>query len=144
MSNRYYVSKNNHDLYDPFMLDFFSYPLFEDNHRKEMMKTDVIDEDDHYLVKVDVPSFKKEDITISLDHGYLVIHAKNESKQEEKKHGKFIRQERYYGSFSRSFYVGENLQEKDIKAKLEDGVLEITLPKEKEEKTEDSKFISIE
>lgn len=143
MSNRYYVSKNNHDLYDPFLKDFFSYPFFDERHSKEVMKADVLDENDHYLVKVDVPSFKKEDITLSLEQGYLTITAKHESDHEEKKHGKFIRQERYYGSYSRSFYVGEQLQEKDIKAKLENGVLQITFPKE-EQKNPENKIISIE
>ncbi len=95
-----------------------------------VMKTDVKETEDSYELDVDMPGFKKEDVKAELKDGYLTINAstKNESNEKDKK-GKYVRRERYYGSCSRSFYVGKEVKQEDIKAKFEDGVLKISVPK---------------
>ncbi len=113
-----------------------------------MMKTDVQEHDDHYEVDIDLPGFKKDEITLELKDGYLVISAAKglDKDEKEKETGKFVRQERYAGSMSRSFYIGENVKEDDIHAKYESGVLKINIPKEeaKEPEAEKKKYIAIE
>ncbi len=121
-------------------------PLYGKN-AKNLMKTDVRELDDSYEVDIDVPGFKKEDIELSLDQGFLnIVAAKGLDKEEtDKKSGKIIRQERYTGTMSRSFYVGEDLKVEDIKAKLEHGVLKLTVPKvEHKEEIPAKKTIMIE
>ena len=111
------------------------------HHAAKMMKTDVQEHDDHYEVDIDLPGFKKDEITLELKDGYLVISAAKglDKDEKEKETGKFVRQERYAGSMSRSFYIGEN-------AKYESGVLKINIPKEeaKEPEAEKKKYIAIE
>ena len=133
------------DDFDVFDRDFFGRknPLFG-HHEKELMKTDIRDRKDHYEMLVDLPGFKKEDIQIQMNDGYLTINAeKGLDKEENGEDGSVIRQERYAGSLSRSFYIGEDIDQKDIHAKLDGGVLEITVPK-KEEQKESQNYISIE
>lgn len=105
-------------------------------HAGKLMATDVRETEENYEVDVNVPGFRKEDITITLKDGYLSVATQKRVNKDEEKKGKLIRQERYTGSMSRSFYVGENITEEDIKAKFEHGVLKLTIPK-KEEKVED-------
>ena len=113
-------------------------------HAARIMKTDVRDKEDHYLVDMDLPGFKKEEISLKLENGYLTVVAeKGLDRDETDKKGKLICQERYVGTRQRSFFVGENLTEEDIKAKFEDGVLQITVPK-KEQKLPEHKTIMIE
>ncbi len=109
-----------------------------------LMKTDVHEHEDHYEVDIDLPGFKKEDISLQLENGYLVVSAVKGHEDEKKQHGKLIRQERYSGSMQRSFYVGEGLTEEDIKAKFEHGVLSLELPKKEKEKIPEKKTIMIE
>ena len=103
---------------------------------KNEMRTDVRENADSYEIVMDLPGFQKEEVKISLEEGYLTISAEKglEEKDQEKKSGKLIRQERYYGSMSRSFYVGKAMKQEDIKAGFENGVLTITLPKLDEKK----------
>ena len=113
-------------------------------HAARVMKTDVQEKEDHYVVDVDLPGFKKDELDLKLENGYLTVSAeKGLKKDEEDKKGKMICQERYVGSMQRSFYVGENVTQEDIKAKFEDGVLQIIVPK-KEEKLPEHKTIMIE
>lgn len=99
------------------------------------MLTDVREHDDHYDLEIDLPGFKKEDITVELENGYLTITANKGHDQEEKdKKGTIIRQERYSGTMSRSFYLGENYRTEDIKASFEGGVLTLNVPKKEEQK----------
>lgn len=126
------------DLVDPFFEGFFN-----KNSSSQVMKTDVKDNGDHYELKVELPEIKKEDIHLSLNEGYLNIEASIKQNNDESKHGHYIRKERYYGNFSRSFYVGEKIHQEDIKAKLADGVLTLLVPKEKEEVNQ-KKYIEIE
>ncbi|MBR5059730.1 MAG: Hsp20/alpha crystallin family protein [Clostridia bacterium] len=94
-----------------------------------VMKTDVQEVENGYKVDIDLPGFKKNEIDIQLENGYLTVSATKTVDKDEKKHGKILRQERYTGSMQRSFFVGKNLTEEDIKAKFEDGVLTLDIPK---------------
>lgn len=114
-------------------------------HAAQVMKTDIHEHDDHYVVDIDLPGFKKDEIELTLDHGYLTVSAaKGLDKSEQDKKGKVIRQERYAGAMRRSFYVGTALTEEDIKAKFEDGVLALELPKKTAPKLPEKKTILIE
>ena len=109
------------------------------------MKTDVHEHEDHYEVDIDLPGFKKDEITLELQNGYLTVTAaKGLDKEETTKKGKLIRQERYAGSMQRSFYVGDTLTEADIGAKLEHGVLSLSIPKVEAKKLPEKKVIMIE
>ena len=111
------------------------------------MKTDVKETDNSYEVDIDLPGFKKDEIEAKLENGYLTISAAKGLDKEEKdeKDGKYIRKERYSGSCSRSFYVGDAVTQDDVKAKFENGVLTLEVPKKEEApKVEEKKYISIE
>ena len=132
--------------------DWFDFPSFHDVDRKlygknaaREMKTDVREHDEHYEVDIDLPGFKKEDINLELQNGYLTVTAaKGFNKDEKDKKGKVIRQERYAGTMQRSFYIGEALTEEDISAKLENGVLCLTIPKKEMKAVPEKKNIMIE
>ena len=114
-------------------------------HAKAVMKTDVRELDNGYEVAVDLPGFKKDEVKVDLKDGYLTISAsKGLDKNEEDKKGHYIRQERYTGQCSRSFYVGENVQPKDVHAFFEDGILKLTLPKAAQQKLPETNTIAIE
>ena len=115
-------------------------------HAKNVMKTDVKETDNSYEVDIDLPGFKKDEIEAKLENGYLTISAAKGLDKEEKdeKDGKYIRKERYSGAMSRSFYVGDELKQEDIKAKYEDGILKLSVPKEEPKKVETTKHIAIE
>ena len=121
-------------------------PLYG-KHAKNMMKTDVKELDDHFEVDIDLPGFKKDEVSAQLKDGYLTISATKglDKDEKDKKTGKYIRQERYAGSMSRSFYVGEDISQDEIKAKYENGILQLTIPK-KEEKpaVEEKSYIAID
>ena len=107
-------------------------------------KTDIQDKGDSYLLEADLPGFKKDEIHIELKNGYLTISAaKGLDKDEKTSEGKYIRQERYTGACSRSFYVGTDLQPKDVSAKFTDGILELTFPKEAPKKEPDVTRVEI-
>ena len=119
-------------------------PLYG-KHSQNMMKTDVRETEDSYELDIDLPGFKKDEITIQLDNGYLSISAsKGLDKNEENKDGKYIRRERYAGSMNRTFYVGSQLTQQDIQAKFEDGILKISVPKKDVQQIEQNKYIAIE
>lgn len=128
------VPRRNFDVFD----DFFDDSFFKEN--TKMMKTDIKEHDNNYELIVDLPGLNKENINLEIDNGYLTISAKTSSNNEEKEEGKFIRRERYSGEYQRSFYVGDEITEEDIKASFKNGILDITLPKKeyKEEKTKKS------
>ena len=120
--------------YDPFFSKSSSY-----------MKTDIKEQDGCYLLDMELTGFKKEDIQMELKNGYLSIHAKRDANSEEKdKEGNIIRQERFSGSCSRNFYVGEGVKQSDIKASFCNGELKITLPKVDQKAVEEKKVIAIE
>lgn len=111
---------------DPF--DYFFKPVYY-SPKKGLMKTDIKETDKDYELAVEMPGFDKKDINVTLKNGYLNIEAKREDKQEDNKH--YVKRERSY-SCSRSYYVGEHVSEKDVKAKNENGVLSLVVPKEQE------------
>ena len=131
----------------PFEDDFWGRknPLYGKN-AKRMMKTDIRETDGSYELDVDLPGFKKDEIQASLENGYLTISAaKGLDKDEKDKEGKYIRQERYAGAMSRSFYVGDGVTQDEIKAKYEDGILKLSIPKkEKKPAVEQDHHIAIE
>ena len=110
-----------------------------------MMKTDVRDVGDHYELDIDLPGFKKDEIHAQLQDGYLTISAsKGVDKDEKDKKGQYIRRERTFGQCARSFYVGEGVTEADVKAKYENGILELSVPKKEARKVDNKKYIAIE
>ena len=119
-------------------------PLYG-KHAKNLMKTDVRETENTYELDIDLPGFKKDEVTAKLENGYLTINAaKGLDKDETDKQGNYIRRERYAGAMSRSFYVGENIHQEDIHAKFEDGILRLTVPKEATKQVEENKYIAIE
>ena len=111
-----------------------------------VMRTDIKENENGYELDIDLPGYKKEEVQAQLKEGYLTITASNQTKDDTKnENGKYIRRERYYGSCSRSFYVGEEIEQEDIKAKFEDGILKVSVPKkEAKPKVEENKYITIE
>ena len=119
-------------------------PLYG-KHAQNMMKTDIRETDSSYELDVDLPGFKKDEINVQLKDGYLTLTAaKGLDKDSQDKKGNYIRKERYAGTMSRSFYVGEAVNEEDVHAKYEDGILKIAVPKKEPEKIEKNGYISIE
>ena len=120
--------RNNFDLFD----DFFDEDFFTKK-EKNLMKTDIREKENEYIIDIDLPGFSKENINLSLENGYLNISAKTENNNDEN-NDKYIRQERFYGECSRSFYVGDGIKEEDIDAEFKNGILKITVPKQEEMK----------
>ena len=118
--------------------------LYGRNAKREM-KTDVREKEDGYEIDMDLPGFKKDQVELTLENGYLTVTAnKGFDKDEKDTKGRMIRQERYAGSMQRSFYVGDNMTEEDVKARFEDGVLHLNLPKKDARKVPEKKTICIE
>ena len=136
------------DIFDDFM-DGFAFPDVSKElygkHAKNVMKTDVRELDNGYEIIVDLPGFKKDEIEVQLEDGYLTISAaKGLDKDETDKKGNYIRKERYSGSMSRSFYVGDDVKQEEIHAKYEDGILKLAVPKKAAKAIETNKYIQIE
>ena len=140
------------NLFDEFFHDDF--PMFPvmgardplyGKHAKNLMKTDVRETDSTYELDIDLPGFKKDEITVDLRNGYLSISAaKGLDRDQKDQEGKYIRQERYAGACSRSFYVGENVDPRDVTAKFEDGILKLSLPKHAQKELPKKPVIAIE
>lgn len=114
-------------------------------HAQNMMKTDVKETDEGYEVDIDLPGFKKDEIQLELNNGYLTISTQKALEKDEKnKKGRMLRQERYAGMMQRSFYVGEHITEEDVKASYESGVLHLMIPKKDAPKVPEKKTIQIE
>ncbi len=135
------MPRRNFDLFD----DIFDEPMFGRNDNK-IMKTDIKETENGYEIIVDLPGYNKDNLHISIEEGYLTVNAKQEKEHNEKdNHGKFVRRERFFGECSRSFYVGEEIKEEDIKASYKDGVLTIDVPKvDQSKKIPEKKYIQIE
>lgn len=132
MKNNNEISLRNGRLYfDPFFDAFFDFPSSKQNKRGlSFMKTDISEDENSYKLSIELPGFKKENIALDLNNGYLTVTATREEETEEKK---YIRRERSYESCKRSFYVGEGVTEDDVTAVMENGVLLINLLKRVEE-----------
>ena len=132
--------RNSFDLFD----DFFEDEVFPRRERN-LMKTDIREQKDKFIVDVDLPGFEKENINLSIENGYLNIHAKVEKKEINKEEEKYVHRERFMGECSRSFYVGDDIKENDIHAEFKNGILKVEIPKKEEQKKLDSpKQIKIE
>ena len=141
------------NLFDDSLSDFFGFgrmmPQISSElygkHAKNLMKTDVRELDGSYELDVDLPGFKKDEVTLELKDGVLTIQAvKGLDKDETDKKGKYIRQERYAGACSRSFYVGDAVEPEDVSAKFEDGILTISVPKNAKKQLPKNSAISIQ
>lgn len=141
----------NDNLFD----DFFEFPFFDDraerklygHNAKNIMKTDIKEHKDGYELEIDLPGFHKDEIQAELKDGYLTISAAKQLNQDEKEKesGKYIRRERYSGSCQRSFHVGDEITQEDIKAEFKHGILKLFVPKkEAKPEVEQRKFVSIE
>ena len=131
------VPNRDFDLFD----DIFGDPFFRKSESK-MMKTDIREDKDNYVIDIDLPGFDKKNIKIDITDGYLTINAKVNNEDNEKKSGKYIRKERFTGEIKRSFNIGEDIDEDNINASFENGILYLNLPK-KEENDSNKKFIEI-
>ena len=139
------------NLFDDFFADPFAVmvsqgrdPLYG-KHAKNLMKTDVRETENSYELDIDLPGFKKDEVSVDLKDGYLTISAsKGVDKDETDKKGKYIRQERYAGACSRSFYVGNDVEPENISAKFEDGILQISVPKEVRKQLPKSSSVAIQ
>ena len=119
-------------------------PLYG-KHAQNMMKTDIRETEGSYELDVDLPGFKKDEVQVQLKDGYLTISAaKGLDKDEQDKKGNYIRRERYAGSTSRSFYIGDGVKNDEVHAKFENGVLKLSIPKKAAQEIEADKYISIE
>ena len=135
--------------------DFFDFPFYDDkaekklygHHAANLMKTDIQEHDDGYTLEMDLPGFKKDEIKVELNNGYMTISAAKglDEDEKDKKSGKYIRRERYAGACQRSYYVGEDITEEDIKAEFKHGILKLFIPKkEAKPAVEQKKYVSIE
>ena len=133
--------RNDFDLFD----EMFGMDPFFERRDAKLMKTDIKEKGDKYIIDIDLPGQDKENIDLEIEDGYLKVSAKvdkniDESDEEEK----YIHQERFYGECSRSFYIGKNIKEEDIKASFKKGILTLTIPKEEQKKLEEKKKIQID
>lgn len=122
------VPRRNFDLFD----DFFDDNFFNKKD-KNLMKTDIKEKKEKYIIEMDLPGFEKENIKLELNNGYLTISGKQENKIDEEEE-KYVHKERFYGECTRSFYVGDNIKEEDIDAEFKNGILKIDIPKKEEQK----------
>ena len=123
--------RNDFDLFDRMFLDD---PFFSGERESKLMKTDIKEKKDKYIIEMDLPGYEKENISLEINDGYLMISAKTSQNKDEKEEGKYVRKERFVGECSRSFYVGDNIKEEDIKASFKNGTLKIEVPKKEERK----------
>ena len=131
------MMKRDFDLFE----DVFNVPVFRN---ETLMKTDVYEKDGNYVMKMDLPGYRKEDIQISLDNGNLSVSANRSNSTDEKDdQGNIIRQERFTGTASRTVYVGKQITDQDVKASFEDGILTLTVPSQKKKEIEEKKYIEI-
>ena len=140
------------NLFDEFFNDDFSmFPMWNGRnplygkHAKNLMKTDIRETENTYELDIDLPGFKKDEIGLDLKNGYLSVNAsKGVDQDHSDHHGRYIRQERYVGACSRSFYVGDTVEPRDVSAKFEDGILRISLPKRAQKELPAGTAIAIE
>ncbi len=129
------------DMFD----DFMDFPFSANRFHQDLMKTDIKETKDGYELNIDLPGMEKKDINLELKDGYLTIKANHNQEQEEKDdQGHYLRKERFTGSCSRSFYVGDNVKEEDVHAKFDNGILKLSFPKEEPKQITGGSHIAIE
>ena len=137
---------------DTFFDDFMSFPFEKSQPRKVqdnlMMRTDIKETENGYQLEMELPGFTKEDLNAKLDDGYLTVTATRSSSTDtndsEKNKDRYLRRERFYGTYARRFFVGKYVTQADMKARFENGILTLTFPKEDTRKVEETKYIAIE
>jgi len=137
----------NNGLFDEFFDGFFAEPSRKapEKRRFDLMRTDIREVENAFELDIDMPGCSKEDVKAQILDGYLVVSASTSSERKKKdEQGKFLRRERYSGSMSRRYYVGDGIRQEDIKARFEDGILKLTIPKEEPKKEPEPKYIAIE
>lgn len=136
------IPRKDLDIFD----SFFNDPFFErkSTNINSVMKTDIKEKDGNYVLDIDMPGYEKQDIKISLENNYVTVTASKNESQEDSKDGEYIYKERYIGQCSRSYYVGKNVREEDIKASFKNGTLTLIVPNKNQEKVEEKKFIQID
>ncbi len=133
------IPRSNFDLFD----DIFGDSFFKKEENK-MMRTDIRETDEGYIIDIDLPGYSKENIKIDVTDGYLTINAKMNQESNDDKNGKYVRRERFFGECSRSFYVGEAVEAEDIKAAFKNGILSLEIPKiDESKKLPEKKYIEI-
>ena len=132
--------RHDFDLFE----DMFGDSFFNEGESK-LMKTDIKEKKDEYVIDIDLPGYDKGGIKLNIQDGYLTVHAQVNKEENNEEKGKFVRKERYSGECSRSFYIGEDITEEDIKAKFKNGTLTIEVPKkERRKELPEKKYIPIE
>lgn len=129
------------DFFDD-MFNFKDLETFWGRKENNFMKTDIKEKDGKYILEIDVPGYDKDNIKIELENGYLMVTAENNKSSEQNKEG-YIHQERFFGTCSRSYYVGENVEQEDIKASFKNGILLLSFPKEEQKKIQEKRYIPI-
>ena len=133
------IPRDNFDLFD----DIFTDPFFKRNDNK-LMRTDIKEHDDNYVISVDLPGYDKENIKVDITDGYLTVSAKTDSENNEEEKGKYVRRERYFGECSRSFYVGDDISVEDVDASFKNGTLVMEIPKmDSKKELPEKKYIEI-
>ena len=133
------VPRDTFDLFD----DIFTDPFFKRNDNK-LMRTDIKEHDDNYVISVDLPGYDKENIKVDITDGYLTVSAKTDSENNEEEKGKYVRRERYFGECSRSFYVGDDISVEDVDASFKNGTLIMEIPKmDSKKELPEKKYIEI-
>lgn len=142
------VPRNNNlgfNVFDNMFDDVFKDPFFTNNNPTKLMRTDIQEQDDNYIFEMDLPGYDKADIKAQIKDGYLTITAeKNVSNDQKDEEGNYIKRERYCGTCTRSFYVGDGVTEEDIKASFNNGILKLSVPKASPSKGEGDKYITID
>ena len=134
------MPRRDFDLFD----DFFRDDFFNGKEKNSLMKTDIREGENSFIVDVDLPGYNKEDIKIDVTNGYLTINAKTSNEVNDKEKGKYVRRERFIGECSRSFYVGDDVKQDEIKASFKNGILSLEIPKvDEKEKEAEKKYIEI-
>lgn len=133
------IPRDNFDLFD----DIFTDPFFKRNDNK-LMRTDIKEHDDNYVISVDLPGYDKDNIKVDITDGYLTVSAKTDSENNEEEKGKYVRRERYFGECSRSFYVGDDISVEDVDASFKNGTLVMEIPKiDSKKELPEKKYIEI-
>ena len=133
------IPRDNFVLFD----DIFTDPFFKRNDNK-LMRTDIKEHDDNYVISVDLPGYDKENIKVDITDGYLTVSAKTDSENNEEEKGKYVRRERYFGECSRSFYVGDDISVEDVDASFKNGTLVMEIPKiDSKKELPEKKYIEI-
>ena len=129
------MPRRDFDVFD----DFFQDDFFKGKEKNNLMKTDIRENEDGFILDIDLPGYEKGDIKIDVTDGYLTIHAKTTKENHDKEKHHYVRRERFVGEATRSFYVGDDIKEDEIKASFRNGILNLEIPKKKEEEKESEK-----